>query len=176
MILPFISSLFVLAASLPDPKGATPHTAALRPSSNPETEAHAQPNANGRKACAYGCLSAIEAVTFADMVAPRAGLAAEFDMPIAAVGEQDGRFYLNSEEDYRERNCLTIVLSPYVVRALIGSTDLAMLSQKMVGKRVAVQGIARRVRIDLSEDARPTGKYYYQVHVVVNDPRQIVIN
>jgi hypothetical protein len=115
-------------------------------------------------------------VTIADMVAPRAGLAAEFDMPIAAVGEQDGRFYLNSEEDYRERNCLTLVLSPYVVRALIGSTDLAMLSQKMVGKRVAVQGIARRVRIDLSEDRRPTGKYYYQVHVVVNDPRQIVIN
>lgn len=176
MILPFFAHLAVLTAPLPDQKTTTAPHAAVKQSSNPETEAHTPPNVNARKACAYGCLSAIEAVTFADMVAPRAGLAAEFDMPIAAVGEQDGRYYLNSEEDYRERNCLTLVLSSYAVRALIGSTDLAILSQKMVGKRVAVQGIARRVRIDLSEDGRPTGKYYYQVHVVVNDPRQIVIN
>jgi hypothetical protein len=36
-------------------------------------------------------------------------------------------------------------------------------------------GLARRVRIDFTDDAgKPTGKYYYQVHVVVMDARQIV--
>lgn len=129
-----------------------------------------------RKACAAGCLSPIEAVTYADNVAPRAGIAAEFDMIVRSIGEVQGRYYLNSETDYRERNCLSIVLTPHVAQTLAGTIDLNKLAVMMKGKRIAVQGIARRVRIDFTEDGQPTGKYYYQVHVVVTDPRQIVMN
>ncbi len=129
-----------------------------------------------RKACAAGCLSPIEAVTYADNVAPRAGIAGEFDMIVRSIGEVQGRYYLNSETDYRERNCLSIVLTPHVAQALAGTIDLNTLAVMMKGKRIAVQGIARRVRIDFTEDGHPTGKYYYQVHVIVTDPRQIIVN
>jgi hypothetical protein len=42
------------------------------------------------------------------------------------------------------------------------------------GRTVRVFGAAQRVRIDfLDPRGRPTGKYYYQTHVRVNDPRQL---
>lgn len=129
-----------------------------------------------RRPCARGCLTPIEAVTFADTVAPKAGIAGEFDLTIASVGEQQGRYYLNSEEDYRERNCLSVILTPDIAQELIGTSDLESVAVRLKGKRIAVQGIARRVRIDLTDKGRPTGKYYYQVHVAVTDPRQIVMN
>ena len=129
-----------------------------------------------RKPCAHGCLTPIEAVTFADTVAPKAGIAGEFDLTIASVGERQGRYYLNSEEDYRERNCLSVVLAPDVAQNLVGKADLDTLAVRMKGKRIAVQGIARRVRIDLTERGQATGSYYYQVHVVVTDTRQIAPN
>ncbi|MFM7027697.1 MAG: hypothetical protein ACKOXK_03345 [Chakrabartia sp.] len=115
-------------------------------------------------------------MTFADTVAPKAGIAGEFDLTIASVGEQQGRYYLNSEEDYRERNCLSVILTPDIAQELIGTSDLESVAVRLKGKRIAVQGIARRVRIDLTDKGRPTGKYYYQVHVAVTDPRQIVMN
>lgn len=129
-----------------------------------------------RKPCALGCLTPVEAISFADSVAPKAGIAGEFDLTVMSVGEQQGRYYLNSEADYRERNCLTVVVAPSVVQSMIGSADLAGLATRMKGKRIAVQGIARRVRIDLTDNGQATGKYYYQVHVAVTDPRQIVAN
>lgn len=129
-----------------------------------------------RKACARGCLTPVEAVTFADTVAPKAGIAGEFDLTIASVGERQGRYYLNSEEDYRERNCLSVVLAPEIAQALVGKPDLETLAVRMKGKRIAVQGVARRVRIDLTDRGQATGSYYYQVHVVVTDARQIAPN
>ncbi len=129
-----------------------------------------------RKPCARGCLTPVEAVTFADTVAPKAGIAGEFDLTIASVGERQGRYYLNSEEDYRERNCLSIVMTPDIAQTLVGKADLETLAVRMKGKRIAVQGIARRVRIDLTDRGQSTGSYYYQVHVVVTDARQIAPN
>lgn len=146
---------------------ASPTKAKLTPTTAPPAP---------RKPCALGCLTPVEAISFADNVAPKAGIAGEFDVTVMSVGEQQGRYYLNSEADYRERNCLTIVVSPSVVTSMYGSADLAGLAARMKGKRIAVQGIARRVRIDLTDNGQATGKYYYQVHVVVTDPRQIVMN
>jgi len=34
---------------------------------------------------------------------------------------------------------------------------------------------AVRTRIDFTSGGRPTGKYYYQTHVVVTDPAQIAL-
>lgn len=146
---------------------ASPTKAKLTPTTAPPAP---------RKPCALGCLTPVEAISFADNVAPKAGIAGEFDVTVMSVGEQQGRYYLNSEADYRERNCVTIVVSPSVVTSMYGSADLAGLAARMKGKRIAVQGIARRVRIDLTDNGQATGKYYYQVHVVVTDPRQIVMN
>jgi hypothetical protein len=131
--------------------------------------------AGPRKPCQRGCLNPVEAISYANYLAPRAAVAAEFELTVKAVGNSRGRYFLNSETDYRDRNCLTVVLSPEAARALAGSADVAALEKLFKGKRIAVEGLARRVRIDFTDDAgKPTGKYYYQVHVVVMDARQIV--
>jgi hypothetical protein len=146
------------------------------PTRAPLPYSYTPPLSAPRKACARGCLTPVEAVTFADTVAPKAGIAGEFDLTIASVGERQGRYYLNSEEDYRERNCLSVVLAPEIAQALVGKPDLETLAVRMKGKRIAVQGVARRVRIDLTDRGQATGSYYYQVHVVVTDARQIAPN
>ena len=158
------------APSTPRPDGAS--TAPAKPKPN----ALASPAPAPRKPCALGCLTPVEAISFADSVAPKAGIAGEFDLTVMSVGEQQGRYYLNSEADYRERNCLSVIVMRSVVQSMIGTADLAGLATRMKNKRIAVQGIARRVRIDLTDNGQATGKYYYQVHVVVTDPRQIVMN
>lgn len=176
-------------AILPKLDAPKPATRDASDKSGPTTAAPAAPKtaqsapATGRKSappprkpCANGCLTPVEAVTYADNVAPRAGIAAEFDVTVRSVGEMQGRYYLNSETDYRERNCLSIVVTPNVAQALSGSVNLNTLAVAMKGRRIAVQGVARRVRVDFTEDGQATGKYYYQVHVVVTDPRQIVMN
>lgn len=128
-----------------------------------------------RKPCQRGCLNPVEAISYANYLAPRAAVAAEFELTVKAVGTSRGRYFLNSETDYRDRNCLTVVLSPEAARALAGSADVAALEKQFKGKRIAVEGLARRVRIDFTDDAgKPTGKYYYQVHVMVMDARQIL--
>ena len=97
------------------------------------------------------------------------------EMVVKAVGTSKGRFFLNSETDYRDRNCLTVVVSPEAAKSLAGSPNVAAVEQRFKGKRIAVEGLARRVRIDFTDDAgKPTGKYYFQVHVVVMNARQIV--
>lgn len=160
----------------PNPTAASPTPPQAEASPSPAAKAKPVASAPPRKPCALGCLTPVEAISFADNVAPKAGIAGEFDLTVMSVGEQQGRYYLNSETDYRERNCLTVVVTPSVVQSMMGSADLAGLAARMKGKRIAVQGIARRVRIDLTDNGQATGKYYYQVHVVVTDPRQIVMN
>ena len=160
----------------PNPTAASPTPPRAEASPSPAAKVKPVASAPPRKPCALGCLTPVEAISFADNVAPKAGIAGEFDLTVMSVGEQQGRYYLNSETDYRERNCLTVVVTPSVVQSMMGSADLAGLAARMKGKRIAVQGIARRVRIDLTDNGQATGKYYYQVHVVVTDPRQIVMN
>jgi len=41
------------------------------------------------------------------------------------------------------------------------------------GRTIRVDGEARRVRIDFLAGGRPTGKYYYQTHVVIERGEQL---
>jgi len=45
----------------------------------------------------------------------------------------------------------------------------------LIGRKIYVRGQARTVRIDFTVDAQPSGKYYYQTHVLVSDPVQIAV-
>ncbi|PKB24923.1 hypothetical protein B0I00_0102 [Novosphingobium kunmingense] len=123
--------------------------------------------------CPERCFTPVEAVALASQIAPKGGLAGRFAVYVKAVDESGGKFFLNSETDYRDRNCLTLVVSPAAAGKLAGQSNLDDVRTRFLGKWVVVQGIARRVRIDFTADGKPTGKYYYQVHVVVNDTRQI---
>lgn len=123
--------------------------------------------------CAKGCITPVEAVSMADQVAPKAGIYGDFELTVKVVGEDRGRFYLNSEEDYRDRNCLTIALSSKVAEAVADGGGLQELKRRFEGKTIVVSGMAKRVRIDFLTDGKPSGKYYYQVHAFVGNPQQI---
>lgn len=125
--------------------------------------------------CADGCLNPVEAITFASYVAPKAGVAGDFAFEVKSVGEQNGRIFLNSEADYRDRNCLTIAMPLAVARMASGAQDLMDMQKAIQGRRVTVRGIAQRVRIEFLADDKPTGKYYFQVQIAVASPRQIRI-
>lgn len=123
--------------------------------------------------CARGCLNPIEAVTYADYLGERAGVAAEFQMPVRAVGARDGMVYLNSEKDYRDRNCLTVSIPAELAQRVFGSSDPTVLETKLTGQFLAVTGIAKKTRIDFTVHGRPTGKYYYQTQIVIGLTGQI---
>lgn len=125
--------------------------------------------------CARGCLSPVEAIAYAAYLAPRAAVAAEFEMTVKAVGTDNGRIFLNSETDYRDRNCLSIALTPSAALMNLGASEVAALRQKLVGRRIVVRGVAQRVRIEFLADGKPSGKYYYQVQVPVSNNRQIAL-
>ena len=123
--------------------------------------------------CANGCINPIEAVTFASYLGQKAGVAGDFEMTVRAVGSDKGRLFLNSETDYRDRNCLTVAIADVMIGHLFQTTDLATIQRRLIGKRIVVSGIARQVRVDLMHDGQATGKYYYQVHLKVDAARQM---
>lgn len=124
--------------------------------------------------CRNGCINPIEAVTYASYLGERAGVAGEFELTIRAVGQEKGMIYLNSENDYRDRNCLTVAIPDNVAKQAFGTADKTDLTRKLVGKSAVFGGIARQVRIAFTQDGQATGKYYYQVHLRVKDRRQIL--
>lgn len=128
-----------------------------------------------REPCRDGCLTPVEAIAYASYLAPKAAVAGEFEFLVKAVGGQRGRFFLNSETDYRDRNNLTVALSGSAARMLAREGGREALEKRFLGKRITVEGIARRVRIDFTADGEPTGKFYHQVHVSVSTPSQIWI-
>lgn len=114
-----------------------------------------------------------EAIQSAAAAAPR-GVLGVFELRVKATGRQDGNVYLNSEGDYRDQRNLTIELRPSalgVLRAAYGADP----DDYLIGKQIQVRGTARRIRIDFLAGGTPTGKYYYQTHVVVSDAGQIVV-
>lgn len=167
MVLNFLALGTIMLTSAP--AAALPESIPSPPTSAPISAKRERP-----KPCAQGCLNPIEAVTFASYLGDRAGVAGEFALPIKAVGFEKERVFLNSETDYRDRNCLTVVLPMATAKAIAGSADPAAVRKHFEGRRVIVRGIAKQVRIDFTDNGQPTGKYYYQVHLPVGSPNQIV--
>ena len=116
-------------------------------------------------------ISPVQAIYSAAKVTPN-GVKARFGLLVQASGHQDGNVYLNSELDYRDQRCLTVAIAPRAVRELKAkyTLDPAVFFK---GKRVAVDGVARRVTIFIGVNGRKTDKFYYQTHVVVNSAEQI---
>ncbi|HEX5305829.1 MAG TPA: hypothetical protein VFW82_07080 [Dyella sp.] len=113
-----------------------------------------------------------QAVQLAAAAAPR-GVSGVFALTVQnAARPGPGPLYLNSERDYRDQRDLTVVVLPEAAKALAERLHDDP-ERELRGRRILVAGQARRVRIDFVADGRPTGKYYYQTHVVVTDAAQI---
>ena len=125
-------------------------------------------------ACSDDCISPVEAVTYASYLAPKAGIAGTFRMEVKAVGEQKGIYYLNSEPDYRDRNCLTIAIPAAVMAELAEGEGLAAAEKRFKGRTIMVRGVAQRVKIAFFDDSgKPTDKYYYQVQIRIGQAAQL---
>ncbi|QSX32329.1 hypothetical protein JYB87_11150 [Shewanella avicenniae] len=100
------------------------------------------------------------------------GVAGNYTFLVKAVGHDAHRFYLNTETDYRDQRCISIVMSVPVLKQL-GINDSPSVERYFLNKRIKVSGIAKRTQIDFTRDGRPTGKYYYQTHIVIERAEQI---
>ena len=102
---------------------------------------------------------------------PQRGISGTFVINVRAVDLTDHGLYLNSETDYRHQANLTVWLAPGQADALRARLDNLPLD-RLVNRRLLLQGTARREKIIFSRDGVPSDKYYYQTHVRLSDPRQ----
>jgi hypothetical protein len=122
---------------------------------------------------AFRSITPEKAVIAAAKAAPD-GVPGTFKMTVRAVGHENHRVFFNSEVDYRDQRNPTIAMNEEVEKALEAKIG-AVSEQAFVGRRIFVRGVAQRVRIDFTDGGRPTGKYYYQTHVVVTTPVQVAV-
>ncbi|MBD9368931.1 hypothetical protein [Xanthomonas sp. XNM01] len=119
-----------------------------------------------------GWIQPVEAVQAANDD-PVFGIRGRFALTVRAIGTQDDRTYLNSERDYRHQTNLTIAMPTTVADQVAARLQLPLADLR--NRRLLVDGQARRVRIAFVEsDGRRSGGYYYQTHVTVRDPAQIM--
>lgn len=119
-------------------------------------------------------LTPMQAIERAAAVAP-GGVRGVFEMEVRATGKSRlGPTYLNSEADFRDPRCLTIVVPRALLTTLTGKFGAAPATW-FKDKRIRVEGIARRERIDFTAHGRPTGKYYYQTHVQLESADDIAV-
>jgi hypothetical protein len=98
----------------------------------------------------------------------------EFVFKIQSSGERRNTIYLNTEIDYRDQRNVTIALHPKTfsqLKAKYGASPKDFFK----GKSISVKGYAKRVRIEFLSEGRPTGKYYFQTHIRVNDISNIKV-
>jgi hypothetical protein len=102
------------------------------------------------------------------------GVAGTFRLTVQATGHQNGRFFINSEKDYRDQRNLTIAVSLTDYRLLnlrFGrSADTAL-----PGKTITVRGVAKRVQIYFFAGGQRTDKYYYQTHVTLGSADDLLV-
>jgi len=110
-------------------------------------------------------LPAMVAIERAAALAPGAypGL---FVLTVRASGRQDGHLYLNSETDYRDQRNVSLEIAP-VAQGQLEMRLGAPVETALQGRRIEIEGEARRVRIDFLTGGRPTGKYYYQTQIFI---------
>ena len=118
-------------------------------------------------------ISPAQAIMAAAEIAPQ-GISGVFEMRILGTGRQGSFIYLNSETDYRDQRCLTLAISPIVVRDFVHKygeePDIYFKN-----KTVQVSGEARRVKVWFNSNGKRTEKYYYQTHVLVTNESQIEV-
>lgn len=118
-------------------------------------------------------MTAPQAVFAAADAAPR-GVPGTFALVVKRAEMVGPRLFLNSEGDYRDQRNLSIAIQPSalpILRQRLGRD----LRGALVDRDIRVRGVARRTRIDFTNNAKPTGKYYYQTHVDVDSADQISI-
>ncbi|MCL1633246.1 hypothetical protein M2650_01095 [Luteimonas sp. SX5] len=103
---------------------------------------------------------------------PVNGVTGQFELTIRGSGSDRAHVYFNSERDYRDQRCLTLRMTRGNAVALIEALGLQNRDE-LIGRRIRVEGTAKRERVDFTSGKRRTGLYYYQTHVYVDDPSKV---
>jgi Tfp pilus assembly protein PilF len=118
--------------------------------------------------------SALTAIKAAADAAPNYSALGIFGMEVATTGRVGPQIFLDSEKDYRDQLNLGIRFTPAAVKKYRKQHGRDP-DKDLMGKRITVIGWARREKIDFVAQGSPTGKYYYQTQIVVEDPAQVSI-
>ena len=102
---------------------------------------------------------------------PQRGISGTFVFTVKNTDITDHRLYLNSERDYRHQLALNVSMDAAQRDAL--QAQLGVPLERLVNRRLLVQGTARRTTIAFTTDGKPSGKYYFQTQIQVSDPRQV---
>ncbi|MBN8553131.1 MAG: hypothetical protein J0L52_09595 [Caulobacterales bacterium] len=94
------------------------------------------------------------------------------DLRVAAFGSDDGFLYLNAYSDYRDQRNVSIAVSSEAQADIIAAHGPV---EDLVGRRIRVHGWSRRQTIYFISRGRQTGLYYFQTHLHVSRPDQIVV-
>ncbi|MCF2859512.1 hypothetical protein L1286_18665 [Pseudoalteromonas sp. SMS1] len=123
------------------------------------------------------CSSTFNLQQNVDLIAAVAGSASSsvygtYQFEVKASGKLNGKVYLNTEDDYRDSQSISIALSPEFVKAFIRDKGLSP-KVYFLSKKIEVTGEVQRIKVNLYSGGQKTGKYYYQTHVIVNTLDQI---
>ncbi|MGE6332828.1 hypothetical protein [Stenotrophomonas sp. NPDC077659] len=103
---------------------------------------------------------------------PARGITGTFALKVQAIGSDQRMLYLSSERDYRHPLNISLAISPTLQPALEDTLGVKLAT--LQGRRILVNGTARRVRIAfISGNGQPSNKYYYQTQIRVTDPGQV---
>ena len=106
--------------------------------------------------------------------ASESGVTGTFRLVVRSTGEETDTLWLCSEADYRDPRCLSVAIRGEARRALLAQHG-AQLGAHFRERTVIVDGTARKQRIDFVSGGKPTGHYYFQTHVDVDDPAQLAM-
>lgn len=124
--------------------------------------------------CRAECRSPRDAIELAAAVAPGRAPAGFYRLTVRAVGVHNGRFYINSERDYRDQRNITLAFDAGQAQRLVRMMDGRSVEDALVGRELVVHGRPERVRIHFIDRRGPTGLYYFQTHIVIRDvPNQL---
>jgi len=95
------------------------------------------------------------------------GVKGEYTLKIKAAGKSQNALYLNTEIDYRDPRNVSVAIHPRAFKAFRKKYGKEA-QDFFVGKKIKIQGEARRVIIKVSPEGKPPYKYYYfQTHIHV---------
>jgi saccharopine dehydrogenase-like NADP-dependent oxidoreductase len=115
-----------------------------------------------------------KAVMRAAAAAPE-GVNGVFEMTVRATGHAQGKFFLNSQSDYRDPRNLSVAMTEQTaveLRQRVGATSDSFF----MDRKIFVKGMARQVKVYFTDsDGHVSDKYYYQTHVPVAAAVQISV-
>ncbi len=117
-------------------------------------------------------MSPIEAVE--KSAANAEGVTGVFEMIVQATGTDQKKVFLNSQDDYRDRRNLSVVLSQTITMAMLKRDGIEPIVD-LKGKKIRVYGTARAVKVWFYVGGIRTKDYYYQTHIELSDAEHLAI-